>query len=175
MLSQVFSFPERGIALVAPSGREFHLCTPSLSVWEAGDLAVLRHFAGYCRVEKDAGRKVLVYLRRDKWVERRRYVAALVQSDLRVACLPQTVPPRRWGTWITETMADGVDVLLVKGEISSVETPNCFSTVVFCGEEWFYHLAWPAVKRVWNAQNRPVKVIFQAAPNWLVGVEQNLR
>lgn len=125
--------------------------------------------ASFCRAERTAGRKVLVYIRQTGTRDiQPRLREVLQRSGLRTVVLPGSVDARRREQWIAERV-NGLDVLLTNPKL--VETGLDliqFSTIVFFEIEYSLPVMWQAMCRVWRpGQTRPVKCAFTMYQNTL--------
>jgi hypothetical protein len=125
--------------------------------------------ASFCRAERAAGRKVLVYIRQTGTRDiQPRLRDVLQHSGLRVVVLPGSVDARRREQWIAERV-NGLDVLLTNPKL--VETGLdlvSFATIVFFEIEYSLPVMWQAMCRVWRpGQTRPVKCAFAMYQNTL--------
>jgi hypothetical protein len=118
--------------------------------------------ADFCKVEKQQGRKVLVYVRQTGTRDIQDRVTMPLQSNgLRVSILGGNVDPRKREEWIAKRV-NTIDVLICNPRL--VETGLDlvqFSTVVFFEIEYSLYTLWQSVRRVWRlGQTQPVKAIF---------------
>jgi len=118
--------------------------------------------ADFCKVEKQQGRKVLVYVRQTGTRDIQDRVMMPLQSNgLRVSILGGNVDPRKREEWIAKRV-NTIDVLICNPRL--VETGLDlvqFSTVVFFEIEYSLYTLWQSVRRVWRlGQTQPVKAIF---------------
>ena len=118
--------------------------------------------ADFCRVEKQQGRKVLVYVRQTGTRDiQDRVMMPLQANGLRVSILGGNVDPRKREEWIAKRV-NTLDVLICNPRL--VETGLDlvqFSTVVFFEIEYSLYTLWQSVRRVWRlGQTQPVKAIF---------------
>jgi len=118
--------------------------------------------ADFCKVEKQQGRKVLVYVRQTGTRDiQDRVMMPLQANGLRVSILSGNVDPRKREEWIAKRV-NTIDVLICNPRL--VETGLDlvqFSTVVFFEIEYSLYTLWQSVRRVWRlGQTQPVKAIF---------------
>ena len=118
--------------------------------------------ADFCKVEKQQGRKVLVYVRQTGTRDiQDRVMMPLQANGLRVSILSGNVDPRKREDWIAKRV-NTLDVLICNPRL--VETGLDlvqFSTVVFFEIEYSLYTLWQSVRRVWRlGQTQPVKAIF---------------
>jgi len=118
--------------------------------------------ADFCKVEKQQGRKVLIYVRQTGTRDiQDRVMLPLQTNGLRVSILGGNVDPRKREEWIAKR-ANSIDALICNPRL--VETGLDlvqFSTVVFFEIEYSLYTLWQSVRRVWRlGQTQPVKAIF---------------
>ena len=118
--------------------------------------------ADFCKLEKQQGRKVLIYVRQTGTRDiQDRVMQPLQANGLRVSILGGNVDPRKREDWITKR-ANTIDALICNPKL--VETGLDlvqFSTVVFFEIEYSLYTLWQSVRRVWRlGQTQPVKAIF---------------
>ncbi|MBX3038567.1 MAG: hypothetical protein KF758_16775 [Anaerolineales bacterium] len=118
--------------------------------------------ADFCRVERQQGRKVLIYLRQTGTRDiQDRILKVLRDGGVRAEVLTSSVNPRQREEWIAKRVI-GLDALVVNPRL--VETGLdlvSFSSVVFAEIEYSLYTLWQAVRRVWRlGQTKPVKAIF---------------
>ena len=118
--------------------------------------------ASFCKMEKQQGRKVLVYVRQTGTRDiQDRVELPLQAAGLRVAILGGNVDPRKREDWIAKRV-NSIDVLICNPRL--VETGLDliqFSTVIFFEIEYSLYTLWQSVRRVWRlGQTKPVKAIF---------------
>ena len=118
--------------------------------------------ADFCKVEKQQGRKVLVYVRQTGTRDiQDRVMMPLQANGLRVSILSGNVDPRKREEWIAKRV-NTIDVLICNPRL--VETGLDlvqFSTVVFFEIEYSLYTLWQSVRRVWRlGQTQSVKAIF---------------
>ena len=116
----------------------------------------------FCRVERQRGRKVLIYLRQTGTRDiQDRILKVLRDGGVRAEVLTSGVNPRKREEWIARRVF-GLDALVVNPRL--VETGLdlvAFSSVVFAEIEYSLYTLWQAVRRVWRlGQTKPVKAIF---------------
>ncbi len=116
----------------------------------------------FCRVERQQGRKVLIYLRQTGTRNiQDRILKVLRDGGVRAEVLTSGVNPRKREEWIAKRVV-GLDALVVNPRL--VETGLdlvAFSSVVFVEIEYSLYTLWQAVRRVWRlGQTKPVKAIF---------------
>ena len=118
--------------------------------------------ADFCKLEKQQGRKVLIYVRQTGTRDIQDRVQMPLQANgLRVAILGSNIDPRKREDWIAKR-AHTIDALICNPRL--VETGLDlvqFSTVVFFEIEYSLYTLWQSVRRVWRlGQTQPVKAIF---------------
>jgi hypothetical protein len=118
--------------------------------------------ADFCKVEKQQGRKVLIYVRQTGTRDiQDRVMMPLQASGLRVAILGSNIDPRKREDWIAKR-AQTIDALICNPRL--VETGLDlvqFSTVIYFEIEYSLYTLWQSVRRVWRlGQTQPVKAIF---------------
>ena len=118
--------------------------------------------AGFCKAEKQQGRKVLVYLRQTGTRDiQDRVEMPLQAAGLRVTILGRNINPRKREEWIAKRV-NGIDVMICNPRL--VETGLDlvqFSTVIFFEPEYSLYTMWQSVRRVWRlGQTQPVKAVF---------------
>jgi len=118
--------------------------------------------ADFCKVEKQQGRKVLIYVRQTGTRDiQDRVMMPLQANGLRVSILGGNVDPRKREDWIAKRV-NTIDALICNPRL--VETGLDlvqFSTVVFFEIEYSLYTLWQSVRRVWRlGQTQPVKAIF---------------
>jgi hypothetical protein len=118
--------------------------------------------ADFCKIEKQLGRKVLIYVRQTGTRDiQDRVQMPLLANGLRVSILGSNVDPRKREEWIAKR-ANTIDALICNPRL--VETGLDliqFSTVVFFEIEYSLYTLWQSVRRVWRlGQTQPVKAIF---------------
>ncbi|MAT45442.1 MAG: hypothetical protein CL609_24200 [Anaerolineaceae bacterium] len=118
--------------------------------------------ADFCKIEKQQGRKVLIYVRQTGTRDiQDRVMMPLQANGLRVSILGGNVNPRKREEWIAKRV-NSIDVLICNPRL--VETGLDlvqFSTVVFFEIEYSLYTLWQSVRRVWRlGQTKPVKAIF---------------
>ncbi len=118
--------------------------------------------ADFCKVEKQQGRKVLIYVRQTGTRDiQDRVMMPLQANGLRVAILGGNVDPRKREEWIAKRV-NSIDALICNPRL--VETGLDlvqFSTVVFFEIEYSLYTLWQSVRRVWRlGQTQPVKAIY---------------
>jgi len=116
----------------------------------------------YCRAERDAGRKVLVYLRQTGTRDiQPRLVNLLQQAGLRAMSLPHSVAPRKREAWLKKKVKN-IDVLLTNPKMAETGLDLIdFATVTFYEIEYSLYTMWQAMRRVWRlGQTQAVKVVF---------------
>jgi hypothetical protein len=118
--------------------------------------------ADFCKVEKQQGRKVLIYVRQTGTRDiQDRVMMPLQANGLRVSILGGNVDPRKREEWIAKRV-NTIDALICNPRL--VETGLDlvqFSTVVFFEIEYSLYTLWQSVRRVWRlGQTQPVKAIF---------------
>ena len=116
----------------------------------------------FCRIERQQGRKVLIYLRQTGTRDiQDRILKVLRDGGVRAEVLTSGVNPRKREEWIAKRVV-GLDALVVNPRL--VETGLdliAFSSVVFGEIEYSLYTLWQAVRRVWRlGQTKPVKAIF---------------
>lgn len=116
----------------------------------------------FCRAEKAARRKTLVYCRQTAGRDIQPHLQALLEArGLRVDILYSKVATRKREAWINQR-ADGIDVLICNPTL--VETGLDliqFANVVFYEIDYDLFKITQAMRRVWRlGQTQPVKVIF---------------
>ncbi len=118
--------------------------------------------ADFCKLEKQQGRKVLIYVRQTGTRDiQDRVMLPLQANGLRVSVLSSNVDPRKREEWIANRV-NSIDALICNPRL--VETGLDlvqFSTVVFFEIEYSLYTLWQSVRRVWRlGQTQPVKAIF---------------
>lgn len=118
--------------------------------------------ADFCKLEKQQGRKVLIYVRQTGTRDIQDRVQMPLQANgLRVSILGGNVDPRKREEWIAKRV-NTIDALICNPRL--VETGLDlvqFSSVVFFEIEYSLYTLWQSVRRVWRlGQTRPVKAIF---------------
>jgi hypothetical protein len=118
--------------------------------------------ANFCKLEKQQGRKVLIYVRQTGTRDIQDRVQMPLQANgLRVSILGGNVDPRKREEWIAKRV-NTIDALICNPRL--VETGLDlvqFSTVVFFEIEYSLYTLWQSVRRVWRlGQTQPVKAIF---------------
>ena len=118
--------------------------------------------ADFCKLEKQQGRKVLIYVRQTGTRDiQDRVMLPLQTRGLNVSILSGKVNPRKREEWINRRVHT-MDALICNPRL--VETGLDlvqFSTVVFYEIEYSLYTLWQSVRRVWRlGQTRPVKAIF---------------
>jgi hypothetical protein len=118
--------------------------------------------ADFCKLEKQQGRKVLIYVRQTGTRDIQDRVQMPLQANgLRVSILGGNVDPRKREEWIAKRV-NTIDALICNPRL--VETGLDlvqFSTVVFFEIEYSLYTLWQSVRRVWRlGQTQPVKAIF---------------
>ena len=118
--------------------------------------------ADFCKMEKQQGRKVLIYVRQTGTRDiQDRVMMPLQANGLRVSILGGNVDPRKREEWIAKRV-NTIDALICNPRL--VETGLDlvqFSTVVFFEIEYSLYTLWQSVRRVWRlGQTQPVKAIF---------------
>jgi hypothetical protein len=118
--------------------------------------------ADFCKIEKQQGRKVLIYVRQTGTRDiQDRVMMPLQANGLRVSILGGNVDPRKREEWIAKRV-NTIDALICNPRL--VETGLDlvqFSTVVFFEIEYSLYTLWQSVRRVWRlGQTQPVKAIF---------------
>lgn len=118
--------------------------------------------ADFCKIEKQQGRKVLIYVRQTGTRDiQDRVMMPLQANGLRVSILGGNVDPRKREDWIAKRV-NTIDALICNPRL--VETGLDlvqFSTVVFFEIEYSLYTLWQSVRRVWRlGQTQPVKAIF---------------
>ena len=118
--------------------------------------------ADFCKLEKQQGRKVLIYVRQTGTRDIQDRVMLPLQSNgLRVAILGGNIDPRKREEWIAKRV-NSIDAMICNPRL--VETGLDlvqFSTVVFFEIEYSLYTLWQSVRRVWRlGQTQPVKAIF---------------
>jgi hypothetical protein len=118
--------------------------------------------ASFCKIEKQQGRKVLVYVRQTGTRDIQDRVQMPLQSaGLRVAILGGNVDPRKREDWIAKRV-NTIDALICNPRL--VETGLDlvqFATVIFFEIEYSLYTLWQSVRRVWRlGQTHPVKAVF---------------
>ena len=118
--------------------------------------------ADFCKLEKQQGRKVLIYVRQTGTRDIQDRVQMPLQANgLRVSILGCNVDPRKREEWIAKRV-NTIDALICNPRL--VETGLDlvqFSSVVFFEIEYSLYTLWQSVRRVWRlGQTQPVKAIF---------------
>ncbi len=118
--------------------------------------------ASFCKVEKQQGRKVLVYVRQTGTRDIQDRVQMPLQSaGLRVAILGGNIDPRKREDWILKRV-NAIDALICNPRL--VETGLdlvLFSTVVYFEIEYSLYTLWQSLRRVWRlGHSQPVKAVF---------------
>ncbi|GAP21878.1 DUF6094 domain-containing protein [Leptolinea tardivitalis] len=118
--------------------------------------------ADFCKLERQQGRKVLIYVRQTGTRDIQDRVQMPLQANgLRVSILGGNVDPRKREEWIAKRV-NTIDALICNPRL--VETGLDlvqFSTVVFFEIEYSLYTLWQSVRRVWRlGQTQPVKAIF---------------
>jgi len=118
--------------------------------------------ADFCKLEKQQGRKVLIYVRQTGTRDIQDRVQMPLQANgLRVSILGGNVDPRKREEWIAKRV-NTIDALICNPRL--VETGLDlvqFSSVVFFEIEYSLYTLWQSVRRVWRlGQTQPVKAIF---------------
>jgi len=118
--------------------------------------------ADFCKLEKQQGRKVLIYVRQTGTRDIQDRVMLPLQSNgLRVAILGGNIDPRKREEWIAKRV-NSIDAMICNPRL--VETGLDlvqFSTVVFFEIEYSLYTLWQSVRRIWRlGQTQPVKAIF---------------
>ncbi len=118
--------------------------------------------ADFCKLEKQQGRKVLIYVRQTGTRDiQDRVQMPLQASGLRVAIMGSNIDPRKREDWIAKR-AHTIDALICNPRL--VETGLDlvqFSTVIYFEIEYSLYTLWQSVRRVWRlGQTQPVKAIF---------------
>ena len=118
--------------------------------------------ADFCKLEKQQGRKVLIYVRQTGTRDIQDRVQMPLQANgLRVSILGNNIDPRKREEWIAKRV-NTIDALICNPRL--VETGLDlvqFSTVVFFEIEYSLYTLWQSVRRVWRlGQTQPVKAIF---------------
>ena len=118
--------------------------------------------ADFCKLEKQQGRKVLIYIRQTGTRDIQDRVQMPLQANgLRVSILGGNVDPRKREEWIAKRV-NTIDALICNPRL--VETGLDlvqFSSVVFFEIEYSLYTLWQSVRRVWRlGQTQPVKAIF---------------
>ena len=118
--------------------------------------------ADFCKLEKQQGRKVLIYVRQTGTRDIQDRVQMPLQANgLRVSILGGNVDPRKREEWIAKRV-NTIDALICNPRL--VETGLDlvqFSTVIFFEIEYSLYTLWQSVRRVWRlGQTQPVKAIF---------------
>jgi len=122
-----------------------------------------RTLIDFCREEKAAGRKVLVYSiysgTRDTTS---RLKTLLEQEGLKTAVLRASVETSRREDWIAEQLDRGIDVLVTNPELVKTGLDLLeFPTIVFMQSGWNVYTLQQAARRSWRiGQKQPVKVIY---------------
>ena len=118
--------------------------------------------ADFCKLEKQQGRKVLIYVRQTGTRDIQDRVQMPLQANgLRVSILGNNIDPRKREEWIAKRV-NTIDALICNPRL--VETGLDlvqFSSVVFFEIEYSLYTLWQSVRRVWRlGQTQPVKAIF---------------
>ena len=118
--------------------------------------------ADFCKLEKQQGRKVLIYVRQTGTRDiQDRVMMPLQANGLRVSILGNNIDPRKREEWIAKRV-NTIDALICNPRL--VETGLDlvqFSSVVFFEIEYSLYTLWQSVRRVWRlGQTQPVKAIF---------------
>jgi hypothetical protein len=118
--------------------------------------------ADFCKLEKQQGRKVLIYVRQTGTRDIQDRVQMPLQSNgLRVSILSGNVNPRKREEWINKRV-NTIDALICNPRL--VETGLDlvqFSTVIYYEIEFSLYTLWQSLRRVWRlGQTKPVKAIF---------------
>ena len=118
--------------------------------------------ADFCKLEKQQGRKVLIYVRQTGTRDIQDRVQMPLQANgLRVSILGGNIDPRKREEWIAKRV-NTIDALICNPRL--VETGLDlvqFSTVIFFEIEYSLYTLWQSVRRVWRlGQTQPVKAIF---------------
>jgi hypothetical protein len=118
--------------------------------------------ADFCKLEKQQGRKVLIYVRQTGTRDIQDRVQMPLQANgLRVSILSNNIDPRKREEWIAKRV-NTIDALICNPRL--VETGLDlvqFSSVVFFEIEYSLYTLWQSVRRVWRlGQTQPVKAIF---------------
>jgi len=118
--------------------------------------------ADFCKLEKQQGRKVLIYVRQTGTRDiQDRVMLPLQANGLRVSVLSSNVDPRKREEWIANR-ANTIDALICNPRL--VETGLDliqFSTVIYYEIEFSLYTLWQSLRRVWRlGQTQPVKAIF---------------
>jgi hypothetical protein len=118
--------------------------------------------ADFCKLEKQQGRKVLIYVRQTGTHDIQGRVQMPLQANgLRVSILGNNIDPRKREEWIAKRV-NTIDALICNPRL--VETGLDlvqFSSVVFFEIEYSLYTLWQSVRRVWRlGQTQPVKAIF---------------
>jgi hypothetical protein len=118
--------------------------------------------ADFCKLEKQLGRKVLIYVRQTGTRDIQDRVQMPLQANgLRVSILGSNVDPRKREEWIAKRV-NTIDAMICNPRL--VETGLDlvqFSSVVFFEIEYSLYTLWQSVRRVWRlGQTQPVKAIF---------------
>jgi len=116
-----------------------------------------------CQMEKQRGRRVLVYVRQTATRDiQPRLVGLLRKAGLRTSVLHNTVTTHRREAWVRRQVKQGLDVLicnprLVQTGLDLVDFP----TIVFYEPEYSVYLVQQASRRSWRlGQTQPVDVYF---------------
>jgi hypothetical protein len=116
----------------------------------------------FCKLEKQQGRKVLIYIRQTGTRDiQDRVMMPLQANGLRVTILGNNIDPRKREEWIAKRV-NTIDALICNPRL--VETGLDlvqFSTVVYYEIEFSLYTLWQSLRRVWRlGQTQPVKAIF---------------
>jgi hypothetical protein len=118
--------------------------------------------AHQCLIERDMGRKTLVYVRQtgERDVQPR-IAQALEAAGLRVGILRPSVAPARRAPWI-KAHAREYDVLLTNARLVEVGLNlTMFNTAIFFEIEWSLYTLWQSMRRLYRpGAILPVKLFF---------------
>ncbi len=162
--------PERGDEVVAQIRcketrewlREETIATaPPLEVVSHKDLEVLKE----AKIEKEKGRKVLVYCTQTGKRDTRGRLKALLESHgLRVVVLDQSVAPEKRIPWVSKQEKEGFDVMITNGRLVETGVDLMWATTIIqYGIEYSINTLRQSTRRSWRlGQLHPVKVIYLA-------------
>ena len=118
--------------------------------------------AHQCLIERDMGRKTLIYVRQtgERDVQPR-IAQALETAGLRVGILRPSIAPARRAPWI-KAHAREYDVLLTNARLVEVGLNlTMFNTAIFFEIEWSLYTLWQSMRRLYRpGATLPVKLFF---------------
>jgi hypothetical protein len=118
----------------------------------------------FVRAERNAGRKVLIYVRQTGTRDiQPRLVALLRDAGLRAEVLYSSVDSRKREQWLNNRVWN-MDALVVNPELVKTGLDLIqFATVVFYEIQYSLYTLWQSMRRVWRlGQTQPVRVVFTA-------------